>query len=294
MSFLMPELILTVVIENRLQYLSEHLDHLNFMLMPYVTNRGVARLVDAKHVSQCIDYIKNNRPMVRPIYELDMNKIPSIVIASYQGESSQFIGNYGTELAAEQYDPSTVLTFDAIRNENGSIVTTSNQNVLETVWPNLYFTSGGFASKITQVVDKQSEVWLTLQDEAPVGTPLKACSIKTSLNQKWYVINSSIDMIKASVTLTTAGEHSIHRLMTVLLRYCLKSGRMLMETQGLQTPTFSQRPVQLADNEQLIWQTEFTVEAKATDHWIESESGLITAPFVANVNPTIDQESDWS
>jgi hypothetical protein len=136
---------------------------------------------------------------------------------------------------------------------------------------------------------------LALEDQAPVGMTLKGCMVNTSIDQKWYKINSSIDIVKVSVILTTAGDHSIHRMMTTLLRYCLKSGRMLFEGHGMQVATFSCRPVQLVDNESLIWQTEFTIDAKVTDHWIIDEGGLITAPMIVEISPpTADEaESEW-
>jgi hypothetical protein len=258
-------------------------------------------MVDAKYVAQCVDYIRNNenRPLVRPVFETDMNKLPSIVVASYQGESQNFLGDYGMEhLAQSKIDPVVITTFDAIRIEEGVVTTTDNQNVYETVWPGLYFRSGDVFSKINRIAQEEGVVRLYLDSSAPVGTTLKGCQITTSCDQKWYSLNSSVDTVKVSITLTTHGDHAIHRLMTVLLRYCLKSGRMLFEQHGMQVATFSQQPAVVADESQLIWQTQFTADAKITDHWIESEGGLIMAPMkleteAVRVGGSPEETVDW-
>jgi hypothetical protein len=146
MSFPVAELITTAVIEDRLEYLSKHPDHLNWMLSPYVMYGRIARLVDAKYVAQCVEYLHNNRPMVKPVYELDMQKMPSIVVSSYQAESQQFLGDEGSSVMASEQQPRSILTFDALSVLGNTVVVSSNQKVLETVWPSLYFQSGDFSS----------------------------------------------------------------------------------------------------------------------------------------------------
>lgn len=294
MSFPVPELIMTTVIEDRLDYLAKHPDHLHWMLSPFAVNTKIARLVDARYIAQCVEYVQSNRPIVKPAYDLDKLKMPSIVVSSYQGESQLFLGDTGYDHMAERYEPLSLMTLDALKFVGNTVVLSANQGALETIWPSLYFKSGQFHSKITQVIDKDKEVWLALSDEIPSGTPLRGCTVDTSKDEKWYVVNSSIDNVKVSIILTTAGDNSVHRLMATVLRYCIKAGRMLMESSGMQVATVSQRPVQLVDSEQLIWQTEFTVDAKVTDHWIADEGGLVTAPMIVEITPDNQKEDDWS
>ena len=279
MSFPVAELITTAVIENRLDFLSKHPDHVNWMLSPFVTNSAVGRLVDARYVAECIKYITTVRPMVRPSYETDMAKLPSIVIASHQGESQQFLGDYGGESFVEEIPPDILLTFNAVKAESNTLTTTDNQNVEETVWPGLYLRSGSFVSRVNSVYKVDGQVIVQLDNDIPTGTSIRGCEIITSANQKWYQFGSSIDNVIVSITLSTAGDHAIHRLMSTVLRYCLKSGRLLFDSYGMQVATFSQQPVIVADDTQLVWQTAFTAEAKITDHWITAESELIGAPM---------------
>ena len=294
MSFPIAEIITSAVIEERLQYLADHPSHLNWMLSPFVAHRGIARLVDPKYIEQCVNYIKSSRPMVRPVYETDMNKLPSIVVSSFQGEGQMFIGDYGGQHMAEQHRPSSILTFDSISIEKNIVTTTNNQGVDEVVWPGLYFKSGQHSSVINSLYKQDNLVVLQLKDDLPSGLPLQKCQIMTGSDQTWYMINSSIDTVKANVTLTTAGDHAIHRLMTVVLRYCLKSGRMLFDNYGMQVATFSQQPAMLADDTQLIWQTAFMIDAKITDHWIVGEGGLIGAPMQVEMTADSTEEGQSS
>lgn len=269
--FPISELITTVVIENRLNFLKSNPDHLNWMLLPFVVNKSVGRLVDARYVAECVKYITTNKINIRPANEADLAKLPSIVIMGYQGEGQQFIGDYGGELPVKCFDPVTVATFDVIGFDGDTLKVPAGYNVSSMIWPNLWAKSGEFQSRILQVIDKGDETWINLKDAPPVGTPLRGWQATTSEAQKHYQINSSIDTVKVQVTLTTVGDHANHRLLCTVLRYCLKSGRLLFDDYGMQVATFNQQPVVLADAEQLIWQTPFMIEAKLTDHWISQE-----------------------
>jgi len=255
------------------------------MLSPFARHPKLAAMVDPRYIEQCIYYIKNNRPMVRPVFELDMNKIPSIVVASFQGEGVQFIGDYGGEVSTEDiHAPTPILEFDAIEIKENTITAPANQNVYETIWKGLYIKSGDFSSRIDRASrDENGTVTIFTDTEFPSGSPLKGCRVMTSCDQKWYKINCSIDTVKVSITLTTSGDHAIHRLMVTVLRYCLKSGRLMFDDYGMQVATFSQQPATLADDTQLIWQTQFMLEAKVTDHWIVDEGGLVTAPTIVAI-----------
>jgi hypothetical protein len=62
--------------------------------------------------------------------------------------------------------------------------------------------------------------------------------------------------------------------MTTVVRYCLKSGRLLFDSYGMQVARFTQQPIVLVDEEQMIWQTGFVMESKMADHWVDSENLL--------------------
>ena len=100
-----------------------------------------------------------------------------------------------------------------------------------------------------------------------------------------------MDTTKVNVSLTTAGDYALHRLLVVLLRYCLKASRLDFENSGMQTPSFSQQPPILVDEAQMIWQTSFIMTAISTDYWINQEfitndSGPLHVA-VAYTTPTI-------
>ena len=274
MSFLVPELITTVILQNKMEFLSKNPDHLNWMLSPFVTNRDVANLVGSQYVKQCVEYITNNKINIRPANEADIGKLPSIAIMSYQNESQQFVGDYGASMEQcniHEYAPETIHTFDVISYSGDTIKAAKGQGTFEKIWPRLHAKQGDFVSRILQLHETDTEVVITMEDNIPVGTPYKGWQAVTSKTHKFYDIGASLESVKVNVTLTTAGDYSLHRILVVLLRYCLKSSRLQFETMGLQTPTFSQQPVILVDDTQMIWQTPFMIQAVTADYWINGE-----------------------
>jgi hypothetical protein len=298
MSFLMADLITVAVIENRLQYLADHPDHINWMLRPFVCNPALKRLVDVNYVAQCVDMIVNNRPIVRPLNDADMNKIPSIIVASNQGETQQFIGDQGIPYHVSNESSQSIIRFKASAIKGTEVFVSQALGVQNVTWPGLYLKSGTYTSKVRSVrqssVDPLSDYIIELSSDLPSDAPLGQCSIETSPQEKWYDLHASVDSVKVLTTLTTSGDVSVHRLMSTVLRYCLKSGRSLFDAYGMQVASFSQQPIIIADAEQLIWQTSFSVDAKIADHWIDSESGLVGAPTEVEVTPSRFEGDDES
>jgi hypothetical protein len=273
MSFLMPDMVACAVIEERLDYLRQHPDHINWLLLPFTRFAHLNWMVGNQHVKQCVDYVVGTKPLVRPYYEMDIAKMPSIVTASSQGEATKFIGDYGFEACAQQIPPECVVTADALGYNGNVVIFPLGAKVGERIWPNLWGVTNGFTSRIVSVID-DVEAQITkveLKDEIPAGSVMKNWRFQTSVREKNYSVNSSIDDVTLTVTLTTAGDHGIHRLMTTVVRYCLKSGRLLFDAYGMQCASIVQQPIVLVDEEQMIWQTGFILECKVTDHWIDHE-----------------------
>ena len=280
MSFLIPEFITTTVIQNKLLFLSKNPDHLNFMLSALSKNKSVRDIVGPDYIKKCVDYIQNNRINIRPAHEADMTKLPAISVLYYQDESQQFIGDYGSQQESEhinEYEPETICEFDVTAYETNTLTFVQGQGTYDAIWPNLFAKNGNFVSRITNI----SNTDMQLVDNVPSGTPFRNWQAITSENKKLYEIHASMDTTKVNVSLTTAGDYALHRLLVVLLRYCLKASRLDFENSGMQTPSFSQQPPILIDSEQLIWQTPFIISARITDYWIFNEQ-------IVNNSPKID------
>lgn len=271
MGFNMADLAVTAVLEEKLEFLRNNPDHLNWMLGQFVRFPKINWMVGPNHIKQCVQYIMNVKPIVRPYYEMDLAKLPSIVMSSSQGESMQFMGDYGFESRQEMLKPLQIITIDVVSYDKN--IVWIDRKTEEKLWPGLWISIGDFKSKIVSIFDKVDgvNVKMELADNVPVGTPLKDWIISTAKSEKWYTVNSSVDDVTTTITLTTMGEHGTHRLMSTVVRYCLKSSRMLFDDYGMQVARFIQQPIVLIDEEQMVWQTGFVMESKMADHWIEKE-----------------------
>jgi hypothetical protein len=83
--------------------------------------------------------------------------------------------------------------------------------------------------------------------------------------------NASTDMVTVQMNLCTTGDPSIHRLLSIVLRYCLKSGRMDFENMGFQVPIISYTTLLPSEQTELEWESTYTIEGKFTDSWIDRE-----------------------
>jgi hypothetical protein len=262
-------------------FLAAHPTHIAWLFRMYLINEDVARLVDPRYVDQVVKYIQNIRPLIRPVYEADLAKMPSIVMASSQAENIQFLGDQGVQYEQTELPPFQIVNFDAYEYD-GDTLKTYEKSLCYKTWPNLWAVSGPFKSQILQMFPEDDHIVVTLKDPIPAGTPMRGWTVESAERTETYMLGASVDDVSSTITLSTAGDHGIHRLMAVVMRWVLKSGRPFLDRQGLQVSRVTQHPTVLADNEQMIWQTVFALESKTTDHWIasdaiidESERGLV-------------------
>jgi hypothetical protein len=93
-----------------------------------------------------------------------------------------------------------------------------------------------------------------------------------------YVVTygNSTDSVSARVFLRSAGDIEFHKLLRMIVRYCIKSGRQLFEFQNCQMMTMSMGEPQpdFTGESASGFTTVFNLSFKSTDTWIIKKDKL--------------------
>jgi hypothetical protein len=95
--------------------------------------------------------------------------------------------------------------------------------------------------------------------------------VVTTESSRVAVIHSSGNAANVSIDLKSSGDIETHKLLALVIRYCLRYGRYLMDANGLQVSTSNQNYPAMFDEDQSIFQTVFTLQGKIWDNWIQTE-----------------------
>lgn len=296
----MADLITVEVIKEGLQHLKQNPYHLEFILGAFC-QEPLRSSVGVEHIKQCIDFVTNNRIQVAPYYEIDMKHRPSIAVVSQGRETQQFIGDYGDtfipNIPEYQLPPRIYVNFNptSFTSDNQGMIVSRDLHLEEKLWPGIFLTNGTVTTKMRGMLVREGHpTTIYLEDELPEGTSLPGWKAVSSPRGKGVVCSASTDAVTVQIMLTTTGSPSIHRLLSVVLRYCLKSGRMRFDTYGMQVPTFSYTPPIVSEQAEIETESTYTIESKFTDLWIDKEFDLndAGANVVVNTTLAVEQEED--
>jgi len=272
--FGMVDLLVASAIEERLEFLSRHPDHLEFLLCPLTSNAQIRKKVGAEYITQCIDFVTKNRINVVPFYAIEMEKIPTISVI-YQGvENQKFIGDYGAQQIMPQIEPRTIYArWDVKAIADDVLEVPVDYKLEQKIWPNIYVTCGTFTTvlKGIEVGDETKPTKLYLAEAVPSGTSLKGWGAISGMVHKGYNLNASMDAVTVQCMLTTNGDPGIHRLLQLVLRYCLKSSRMYFESNGFYNTEISYNAPIVADPNMVIYESTATINGQYNEHWIFNE-----------------------
>lgn len=270
--FAAADLIVVTVIEDGLRHLAANPDHLQFILTGFQNVEAVRKLHQPSYIKDCIEFVTKSKITVKGGYEFDITKFPAVCIVDSQTEGTQFIGDYGSEEIVKQAAPETVATFDVLSVSQNVLKVSASYKLEDKIWPNIYVTNSQISAQVTGIYPKEGQpTELFLNKDFDPGITLKGWRAETLGSNKGYTINSSIDNVNVQLFLNTAGDYSIHRLLRLVIRYCLKRGRLILDNAGIQTSSFSQSLPQLINQEALVYQTTYGLTGKLTDSWIEKE-----------------------
>ena len=281
------------VIEDGLRNLAANRDHCLY-IFGYFNQFPNSSYVNKDYINQAVDLITKNAIHVAPYYEMDIKRRPSVAVVSSGAESQQYLGDYGMmETMDVTFPPIVYCEFDAKSySPDGTSLFISSQVVTEgKLWPNAIVTNGQSFARIKGINKRDGQDTELVLDGAVQG-PYKGWRSQSLIRQKGAEILSSMDSVTVQIQLLTTGSASVHRLLALAIRYCLKRGRQIFEQYGVQTPTFSYTPMMITDDTELEYQTTFTVEAKVSDSWIHREFNLPDDTKEVVLHPVIAVPTD--
>jgi hypothetical protein len=271
--------IVTAGIKQKLEFLSKNPHHIYHIFGGFLCNPNIKDVVGEKYIKEVVEYLITHRMQVAPAYNIDQNKNPSLAIISSGEESQQYIGDYGASSFHKTSEPFVYDRFDAtsIRVLDNNTLTTSIQyNLLDKIWKGIFVGNGIFSAQLDYAYNDEAAnaTVLVLKSEIPEGTSLKNWVTSSDDQYRGVIYSASTDDITTSITLTTSGAYSQHYLYSTLVRAVLKSQRMFFDANGFQVATMGYSIPVIADQEDLIFQTQFTLKGKFTESWIDKEFDL--------------------
>lgn len=286
--FATVDYLITAGIQKRLDFLKHNPHHLAFIFSKFVCDKDIMDIVGPNYLKDAVEFITNNKLHVAPAYNLDENKLPSVAIISSGSESQQFLGDYGAGRVEKSAPPVIYDWFDANEIKGSDLIVSENYNFDKKLWRNIHIGNGTFITTLESVYNSNGKTVLALKDPIPEETSLKQWATMSDDKYRAYRYSASIDDITASITLTTSGSYSIHYLFSIVLRYCLKANRMYFDNHGFQVSTSKYSIPVINDQVENIFQSNYTLEGKFTEYWIDHEFDL---PDSGPVNVCLFAES---
>lgn len=279
--FGIADLVTVFVIKDGLEFLSKNPDHIYYIFAGF-DHAPINTMVSPDHIKSVVEYISKNAINVGTHYDLDIQKLPSVAVVSSGVEEMQFIGDYGQTDTCRPIvaQPTVFASFDIKSASEDSIFVSYYENLDKKLWIGLVVTDGRDFFRIKSIIpghpsgDDPKDTEIVLDKKIPDGYSLKGWKAQSLPKQTGYEVNASVDKVTVQINLSSSGAASVHRLLSILIRYCLKRGRRYFEHYGLQVPTFSYTPLMLTSPEELIYESTFTIETKVTDTWIAREFEL--------------------
>jgi hypothetical protein len=276
--FGMSDLITCAVIKEGLEFFSKHPTHLEFILGGFC-QEPLYSMVGADHLHECISFVTQNKINVVPYYQLDGVNRPCIAVVSSGNEVQQFIGDFGRfgDLPSERLPPRVYAMFDALGIDNfrTGLLVSSALGLEKLLWPGVLITNGAFSATLRGINTTDGQpTRVHLESEIPENTPLNGWRAQSFVREKGIEVHNSMDQVNVQCQLITTGDPSIHRLLSVVLRACLKRGRPTFDKYGMQIATFGYQPIQPSENTEMEFTSVYSVEARFTDSWIYKEFDL--------------------
>lgn len=276
--FGMIDYIVIAGIKQRFQFLSENPRHLYYILQGLYCNPNIKALVGEQYIKEAVECIISQRVHIGPAYNLDMQKLPEITVISSGSEDQQFLGDYGSSSVQKICPPTIFENFDIISIKDNMITTSQDYHLDQKLWNGVFIGNGPFSAQLTAVNNtSDNKTILYLKDAIPEGTPLKGWVSMSDDQYRGVVYSASQDATTTSITLTNSGSYAQHYLYAAVLRYVLKSQRPFFDFNGLQVATMAYSIPVISDQKDQVYQSQFTLQGKFTESWIEREYDLPNA-----------------
>lgn len=272
--FAVADLIVLNAIESGLENLRLNPSHLEFILGKYEETSYMRELHGSAFVRQCKDLVLQNKIRLRPYYVLDAAKLPSVAVVAQYQESIQVLGDFGTSEDVREIEPEVLGSLMAVGwgEEATDLIIGSAVEVCDWIYAGAYLRQDEWIGKINLIIPQENDRAIVSCDSEIPKNRLIDWQVVTAPASRIATINASGNEATVSIDLKSSGDIETHKLLAMVIRYCLKKGRLLMDENGLQITTSSQNFPMAFDEEQGIFQTVFTLQGKIWDCWIQSES----------------------
>jgi len=268
------DLVTVTMIEKRIEHFKNNPDWLEYILCGYHGNRALFDMVGAEYIKQSIEYISQTKINVLPYYNPDLKQSPSISVIVSGNEHQQYIGELGfQELAPASKqtvmsNPIVVAEWNA-KSIDGNVMSVPPELSLDTkLWPGIIITNGTVSAVLDGIVDAST---LCLKEDLPAGIEPRGWRAQTAGSNKIYNISSSTDSVSVQCKLTSHGEPGNHRLLGLLLRASLKSSLLNFDKIGFQNTKISYTPMVLTNQEEMEYESVYSIDGVFTETWIASE-----------------------
>jgi hypothetical protein len=274
----MADLLTVAVIKDGLNHLAKNPHHLEYILGAFACE-PLRSFVGKEHIKDCVEFVTQNRIQVAPYYELDMKRRPSIGVVASGREEQLFLADAGDDSRYNRITmPARVYAeFDAmsISDSRDELVVSAGLKLDKILWIGLILSNGKQDTRITGILVRDGEnTVIYLKDKLPEGTSLRGWKAKSQPRGEGTSCDASMDMVNIQLQLASTGDPSVHRLLAIVVRYCLKRGRMMFESNGLQVPIISYTALLSSESSEIEWESSFTIEAKFTELYPIYDFGL--------------------
>lgn len=273
--FAVADLIVLDAIESGLENLRNNPHHLEFILGKYEDTEYMRKLHGSAYVRQCKDFVLKNKITVKPYYVLDAAKLPSVAVVAQYQEEIQVLGDYGFTQTGPQTVPPVVLgevSGVAWGEKENELVIGNANSVTEWIYSGSYLVQKDWSSRISLVIPQENDTATVVCEDTIPKKTLVGWKVTTAPSSHTAILNASGNSVTVSIDLKSSGDIEVHKLLALVIRYCLRRGRLLMDENGLQNTISSQNFPIAHDEEQGIYQTVFTLNGKIWDCWIQEES----------------------
>jgi len=270
--FSVADLIVMNAIEAGLENLRNNPHHLEFILGKYDDTPYMRKLHGSAYIRQCKELILKNKIFVKPYYVLDLAKLPSVAVIAQYTEDVLVLGDYGMQQEMAVIPPIVLGKALGVAWETtGYGLIVNAEEVVDWIYAGAYLRQGTFTSRIDRIVPSTNGTVIIFCVDLLPRLKLIDWQVVTTESSRTATIHSSGNVANVSIDLKTSGDIETHKLIALVIRYCLRFGRYLMDENGLQITTTNQNFPSVYDEEQSIFQTVFTLQGKIWDNWIQSE-----------------------
>lgn len=296
MGMYLADLAVMTTIQSGLQHLKENPEELEYLLSNYIDLCMINKMTGGyKYIRTLMDVMlekAGQQIIVDEYYTQNTQSNYAVYVISSGGESNKFFSDYGQQ-EQHQIDPKVYIMADAIKTKGkNKLVFLKNTNLLSIVSVGMkafiLTSTGEFEASVLDIfpdkknisdapssdgVNNSDSVTVILDRDIPLfeNKPiLKGWTFRSKHKSKIATINASGDSVNVGVLLKTTGDIQLHKLFCLVMRYILKKGRVVLESQGLQVATVTQSPPsEEGSTQDIAFTTTFSIKATAFDFWIE-------------------------